>query len=428
MSSATIKLTLRRCILQDDHDDWLRESAAMRDVYSNAAVCIAATAAEDGNTGLFFDRDMEVMTPVKVEFSRTIYAGHGTSLDHPCGSYMLQFERHYRSQVIDRAPLNDRAWVAQERFLSRRIIHFTHDLLFWECQESFTSETYANDHPDLFEEEFGVRSLKTLLAKYASSSFANGDNAIRRDTDPHDAYEIYSRWRLFLEFYTSCKLTMGTDVLVALDGVSREIAAILQDEMIAGLWKGHLLSELCWHKYHDKPCRPPFPSAPSWSWTSTTGPIIAGHDYGHWSSMAEVQDARVDLAPSGAFERAFLTLRCRTIPISLRGSTARNALDYINKLSHFEAHTYLDRAVHPDDSVLVDLDAYVLLLQYDSNREVAEGIIVVPCQDHPGGYKRVAFCRLFVPSNLYDDDERERARTIPEVIEELAELQTIELF
>jgi hypothetical protein len=402
----------------------------MRDVYSNAACCIAATAADNGSIGLFFDRDLEAMTPVKVELSKAmdaIDARHVTFLDHLHGSYMLQFKKHHRSVMIDNAPLNDRAWVAQERFLSRRIIHFTNDILFWECQESFTSETHPNGHSDPDEAVFGVRSLKLWSAEYARSRFANGENAIERDI------ELHSRWRQFLAFYTSCKLTMGTDALVALDGVSQEIATILQDEMIAGLWKGRLLSELCWRKFGDKPCRPPFPSAPSWSWVSTTGPIITKYGHGYWwSSMAEVQHTRVDLAPSGAFERASLTLRCRLIPISFNSGTAQDEWVYIKKLPHFVVNILPDRAVHPDGSNLVDIEAFLLLLRYDTMGKIVIGITVVPCQDPPGGYKRVAYCWLYSTSILSesedDDDISKQPRSILEAIEELAELQTIELF
>ena len=44
------------CIVQDDEDDWARESASMADVYGNALINIAATHAPDGSAGLFIDR------------------------------------------------------------------------------------------------------------------------------------------------------------------------------------------------------------------------------------------------------------------------------------------------------------------------------------------------------------------------------------
>lgn len=37
---------------------------------------------------------------------------------------------------VDAGPLNRRAWVLQERVLSRRVIHFTKSHMYWECGEN----------------------------------------------------------------------------------------------------------------------------------------------------------------------------------------------------------------------------------------------------------------------------------------------------
>lgn len=44
------------CIVQDDEDDWARESTLMASVYRNALCNIAATAAENSQGGLFYQR------------------------------------------------------------------------------------------------------------------------------------------------------------------------------------------------------------------------------------------------------------------------------------------------------------------------------------------------------------------------------------
>jgi hypothetical protein len=52
-----VSLTPPRCIIQDDPEDWQREAARMREVYSQAVCCIAASAAQNSDAGLFFNRD-----------------------------------------------------------------------------------------------------------------------------------------------------------------------------------------------------------------------------------------------------------------------------------------------------------------------------------------------------------------------------------
>jgi hypothetical protein len=430
--TTTTLLTHSRCIQQDDSHDWSTESAAMREVYSNAAFCIAATAAENGKMGLFFNRDVEVMAPVRIELSRATDVHNEAALNQLCGSYWLSFEMHNRNDSIEAAALNQRAWVAQERFLSRRTIHFARDILFWECQRSFTSETHPNGHADVLEDTRGGRALKTWCASYERRRVANGDSSVEKHTKLQDIDTFYSKWRQFLNFYTSCKLTEGADVLVALDGVSREIAATLQDEMIAGLWKGRLLSELCWRTSDRKPCRPPFRTAPSWSWVSRTNSITTHYDNDSWSSTAKVEQAYVNLSPSGTFKRASINLRCRLIPTDPEcfWHEYRPWSKHTTKLSQVSV------TASPDDTEYwniagpaQEIGVFVILLRsrlwlLDSglNMSEATGIIIRPAHDHPlGCYERIGHCRLtFIIPEL-------ESKTIPEIVQECSELQTVEL-
>ncbi|KAL1791772.1 hypothetical protein ACET3X_009523 [Alternaria dauci] len=126
------------CIFQDNLDDWAAEASRMRDVYSKAELCIAATGAEFGDVGLFFDRDPEQLTPIMVEAT---WSSNQDSFHWPTsGSYLFGFYGIDANEAVDLAPLNQRAWVAQERFLSPRILHLTQPLLIWECHTSFTCE------------------------------------------------------------------------------------------------------------------------------------------------------------------------------------------------------------------------------------------------------------------------------------------------
>lgn len=57
------------CIFQDSPEDWGNESTRMREVYCRAIFTIAATAAYDGRTGLFFERQHPRMSPVQVDIT-----------------------------------------------------------------------------------------------------------------------------------------------------------------------------------------------------------------------------------------------------------------------------------------------------------------------------------------------------------------------
>jgi hypothetical protein len=95
--------------MQDDPDDWRAEASTMGKVYRYAAFCIAATAAENCNSGLFFDRDLKYRTPVKVSTRWTqVTWGKHKMLDD---DYALCPEWISATFNIDEAPLNQRAWV-----------------------------------------------------------------------------------------------------------------------------------------------------------------------------------------------------------------------------------------------------------------------------------------------------------------------------
>jgi hypothetical protein len=55
------------CIIQDDQEDWNREAACMADIYSNAALTIAASRAQDCTEGFLSVRNMASWVPVCFE-------------------------------------------------------------------------------------------------------------------------------------------------------------------------------------------------------------------------------------------------------------------------------------------------------------------------------------------------------------------------
>jgi hypothetical protein len=91
----------------------------MEDVFASAYCTIAASSATGWNDG-FLERKC---TFVQVQ------AASGTCID------VSDFEND-----VDAGPLNQRAWVLQERALSRRIIHFTANYTYWECGEGVRCE------------------------------------------------------------------------------------------------------------------------------------------------------------------------------------------------------------------------------------------------------------------------------------------------
>jgi Heterokaryon incompatibility protein (HET) len=100
------------CILQDDESDWIHESNHMGLIFENAVCTIAATWAGHAGEGLY-----------RPDFSATDEAPQESD------------SRNFHEDVT-LSKWNRRGWVVQERILSRRIIHFAYNQLYWECQQT----------------------------------------------------------------------------------------------------------------------------------------------------------------------------------------------------------------------------------------------------------------------------------------------------
>jgi hypothetical protein len=115
------------CIIQEDIPDWARESAQMASVYSQSRVNIAASAAPDGRTGLFLDRNPKLLAPLELKVKwnanpRIIYSaylGYGKSPRDPSSVHLSQnealilscelFDKSFYVRDIEGGPLSKRA-------------------------------------------------------------------------------------------------------------------------------------------------------------------------------------------------------------------------------------------------------------------------------------------------------------------------------
>lgn len=226
------------CIVQDDDEDWKRESAKMGGIYEGSTLNIAASHAKDGSRGCFIRRDAQWRCRIETKFQ-----DRPIQLD--CVPAALGI-RH----ILDE-PLARRGWALQERVLARRTVHFTSTELFWECNESVACETFPGGIPLLLRPSIPLHHLPLK----------------RRPVD-------MSMWPALVSRYSDCELTYVKDRLPAISGLARLIQAQTGDEYLAGLWKSALISELCWsvgetwepralslHAHDDR--------FPSWSWISS---------------------------------------------------------------------------------------------------------------------------------------------------------------
>jgi hypothetical protein len=113
------------CIIQGDAGDWDQESKRMEGVYASAYCTLAATSAVNSKSG-FLERSVHSeYVHVQDNLGQRFYACPDTE----------DFNND-----VEKAELNTRAWVMQERLLSCRTIHFSAKQTYWECGEGVYCE------------------------------------------------------------------------------------------------------------------------------------------------------------------------------------------------------------------------------------------------------------------------------------------------
>ena len=207
----------------------------MANIYANACITLSATWASNPNQGCF-------RTPDKRYVSRTkdfVYGDYG--------SYTLHCHELLPQQS---SPLQRRGWVFQERMLSRRVVHFMEQELWWECRESFLCE--CGDHSN---KNLGI-----------GMDWESKMNSI---SSPGDI-ELY--WEYIVQIYTMKSLTYSSDIFPALQGLAKLFPSSM-GQYLAGHWESTLVKSLCWYPQQPATFTPNQWRAPSWSWAAALGAV-----------------------------------------------------------------------------------------------------------------------------------------------------------
>ena len=327
------------CIIQDSDEDWKYEAATMMKVYENSHCNISAAKAFDSEQGCFSRRDPSLISPIVVQ------TNWKTTSNTSYKVYPALWHTYVRQ-----SPLNQRAWVIQERTLAPRILHYGRDQLFWECFELDACETYPDGLPQLgpfaFEKNLRYFDLDEEISRRKSRALM-----------PEQKQSVYEYWHSIVRTYTACNLTRAEDKLMAISGLAKRIQLSLGDEYLAGLWQGFLTSDLLWYvRYSDRKqkTRPTFYRAPSWSWASVNDRVSFAPDKALqlFVPLITILAASVDLATTnatGQVTNGFICLSGSLMPILVEGLssihlTAFQIPENVHTITFFDVETKYGQA------------------------------------------------------------------------------------
>jgi hypothetical protein len=160
---------------------------------------------------------------------------------------------------IENAPLNTRAWVLQERVLSRRIVHFKSDMVYMECDERFCSAA-------------GTTVLRTMLPRFRRRYLDATGLDPWKQSAKEDLWtvfmKVHSVWCDLVLKYSRCSLTRAADKLLAIQGLARALQGPTGLITHDGIWFGKesfIPLQLLWRSEGKSLRKIPLTRAPSWS-------------------------------------------------------------------------------------------------------------------------------------------------------------------
>lgn len=382
--------------------DWLHEAALMQRVYQGSYLNISATAASNCDKGLYSERDYRTLWENEVSLNvngipgLALHKGEhhrdgavstlrateestglsffkwfmqlfrsatpelrnqgehtaemGWGAKNPFTSALREPEGLRRCVLIDtshwdnlvnKAPVNVRAWVLQERLLAPRVLHFCKGSIAWECSGFTRAEGQPTGVPrfqlqhDRILPEVPLKGFDPFDHGKALRSIRLGQ-AI--DPDLHmpekDLYG-FELWARLVEMYSRMHLTMAKDKLIALSGIAQLMSTTIfgskenPARYVAGLWYKYLESQLLWRveptfvranrTFHHPSRRLGDFRVPSFSWASVDAQNRADAQPGSGITYGEVTDRDLlinfEEAPSGVVmkqqtENAFDLLDC----------------------------------------------------------------------------------------------------------------------
>lgn len=255
------------CIIQDDNKDWQRQACKMPAIYENSYVTIAATASDSSTGGCFRKAEQrykaqELSIEDRSGTTHKIFVRH--HLPHWMSANPRYFGRHF-----EEFPIWNRGWIMQERLLAPRVIHFGRHELMWECTEAARCECSFLDHIGR-DHEIDEDNSKLDKIRHYRSIAQDKEEKEETQLTRQSIYEASppQRWRALVSKYSSLSLTMEKDIFPALAGLAKQWNRNVNDEYIAGMWKGNLPIDLLWQVMSPQKRKIEHSNwrAPSWSW------------------------------------------------------------------------------------------------------------------------------------------------------------------
>lgn len=284
------------CIIQGT-SDWDIEAGRMCDVYTGGLINFGASHGSSPRAGCFVQRD-----PEKIKKRVIYWQPTGDQEQHLYEIFTPETPKQDTSYGMPE-PLYRRGWVAQERVLCSRMLHFGDQQIKWECPTSGILneiKPYATAGSAYNQYDSGLVPAELMSLQEGELSF-------------NEKRELASEfWYRIVKTYSRLALTYPRDKRPAIQGVADYINLQIQDKYIYGFFEFSLPKALCFRRRGNWPRRRT--PAPSWSWA-------------HWHGSVDLPLESMDNA-SGEMLATHITCQ----KVQLQGDTITPLLYCLGKL------------------------------------------------------------------------------------------------
>lgn len=290
------------CVVQDSDEDKAKHIYTMGAIYKNSTVTITAATASAASQGF-------LRTPREPLPTTVVNLPLPNGEIGPVHLTLEELTRQGPARGKSYHPLDQRGWCLQEHLLSPRLLYFSNWNVEWHCQHGDVQFVYddlfgkTKSNPNTYRLEPGIFG--------AASS---GDRQERMLVMSRVPIRL-SLWRRIVEDYTRRGLTVPSDRLPALAGITRELEWVWKDKCVFGVWKSLAADFLGWQATN-RSTRSGM--APTWSWASISGSVRLAlchrqphnrmeHELSHISFDGGVQDGVAEPGRESEFPRLTLT-------------------------------------------------------------------------------------------------------------------------
>lgn len=269
------------CIIQDSDADKTAQVAIMSYIYCMAYLTVVAAAEDNADGGLpglrpgtRFTEQEEVQVVDDANLSDRPANSQGEVFPGFSLMTTLSPSAFPYEHFLEHTPWSERGWTMQERVMSRRVLAFTKEQVWWICRKGlFCEESYFET--DLQWTRFHESSLEPTLTRDMRNFYEPEDRTLR-------FWKTYSN---LVAAYTRRAFTYDGDVYDACLAILQGLSALSTEDFVWGIPRSHFEQGLFWEPFRMYQChqrrtevstlpmtnlqvKVPFPS---WSWMGWIG-------------------------------------------------------------------------------------------------------------------------------------------------------------